>query len=374
VDVTGDNEVTISLDRPTGALPEDLDLPLGFGAANAGTGPFRLAAESDAESDLERFPNYYRARPTVERVVITPYPTLRTAWASLLRGEVDMVTNVPAGAVDFVRSDRVLVASFPRVYQYAIAFNSARAPFRDPAVRRALNLAVDRARLLERVFAGRGLESTGPLWPRHWAYDRSLTGYTFDPSAARALLDAAGLPVTRHLADSRRTVRFSFTCLVPANFLTEERIVLEVEKQLYDIGVEMRFEVLPPREYSQRFQGGNFDAVLADMISGPTFGRPYLFWHSGRDASGFNVFGYENREANQLFDILRDSSDEAEIRRAAGRLQRVFDGDPPALFLTWNERVRAVSRDFQSLVMPGTDPIRSLWGWNAGDAQDPQTP
>ena len=57
VDATGDTEVTISLDRPTGALPEDLDLPLGFGTANAGTGPFRLAGQSDAESELERFPN-----------------------------------------------------------------------------------------------------------------------------------------------------------------------------------------------------------------------------------------------------------------------------------------------------------------------------
>lgn len=363
VDVTGDAEVTITLSRPTGTLPEDLDLPLDFGSAKAGTGPFRLVTESDRESVLERFDDYYRSKPGVTQVAIRPYPTLRTAWTSLLRGDVDMVTNVPANAIEFLQSDRVVVASFPRVYQYAIAYNSARPPFDSPQVRRALNLAVDRPRLLSRIFAGRGLVATSPLWPNHWAYDPTLPAYRFAPREAAAALDAAGLPVRRGDPSRDRPARFRFTCIVPAGFVIEERIALEVEKQFYDIGVAIAFDVVEAREYVQRLRTGNFDAALLDLISGPTFGRPYMFWHSRGDERGFNFFGYDNPTANTLFDQIRESTDEVVVRDAVHRLQRVFDEDPPALFLVWTERTRAVSSDFRNLVMEGTDPVRSLWSW-----------
>ena len=63
-----------------------------------------------------------------------------------------------------------------------------------------------------------------------------------------------------------------FTCLFPANFSVLERIALEVQKQLYDVGVDMQFEVVPIEEYDRGFETGEFDAVLIDMISGPTLG------------------------------------------------------------------------------------------------------
>ena len=65
-----------------------------------------------AEVVLERFDDYYLGAPQIRRVVIRPFDTLRTAWASLLRGEVDMVTDVPPEAVEFVRNDDVEVISF----------------------------------------------------------------------------------------------------------------------------------------------------------------------------------------------------------------------------------------------------------------------
>jgi len=41
----------------------------------------------------------------------------------------------------------------------------------------------------------------------------------------------------------------------------------------------------------------------------------------------------------------------------------VFLNDPPALFLAWNERARAVRRDFEIPNEPGRDPLLTLWRW-----------
>ena len=292
--------------------------------------------------------------PRIGQVVIKAVGALRTAWTSLLRGEVDMVTDVPPDAVEFIENDDVDVISHGRRYQFLVAFNSRRAPFDSPAVRRALNYAIDRQALIRTVLQGRGKPSTGPLWPQHWAYDTSVPPYAFDPGFATSLLDSAGFPVDTRIG--RPNTRFAFTCLIPANFSLIERLGLDVQRQLYNVGVDMQFEVVPIEEFDSRVRSGRFEAMLIDLISGPTFGRSYIFWASAASFTGLNVFGYENREAERLFGVLRTSTNEAAVRSATRNLQRVLLEDPPALFLAWNERSRAVRRNFQVVREPDGDP------------------
>jgi peptide/nickel transport system substrate-binding protein len=150
------------------------------GEDNRGTGPFRLVRRDPGGLELERFDNYYLGAPQIERIVVRPSDTLRTSWTRLLRGEVDMVTDVPPDAVEFIQNDDIQVISFRRSYEYLIAFNSAAPPFRSPAVRRAMNTAVNRELLITNALQGQGESATGPIWPKHWAYDASAQPFGFD--------------------------------------------------------------------------------------------------------------------------------------------------------------------------------------------------
>jgi peptide/nickel transport system substrate-binding protein len=317
-----------------------------------------------SEIVMERFDKYYGGIPKIRQVIIKPFGQLRTAWAGLLRGELDMVTNVPPDAVQFIRNDEVDVFSFSYRYQYLVAFNSRRAPFDSAAVRRALNYAIDRPALVKNVLQDRGAPSTGPLWPKHWAYDTSVAPFGFDAGLATSLLNAAGVPPDTKRG-GRPNSRIRFTCLIPARFTQLERVGLHVQKQLYNIGVDMQFEVVPAEEFDSRVRDGRFEAMMIDMLSGPSLGRAYNFWGSSRNVKGFNVFGYENAEAERLFGILRTSTNEAAVRSATSNLQRVLLDDPPALFIAWQERSRAVRRDFQVVQEPDRDPVTTIWRWSA---------
>ena len=191
-----------------------------------------------------------------------------------------MVTNVPPDAVEFISNDDVRVVSFERRYQYLVAFNSGRPPLNSPVVRRALNMAVDREALIRKVFQGRAQPSTGPLWPKNWAYNRSIPSYRFDPGLAKSLLQSAGLRADTKSA--KPDTRFRFTCLIPENFNVNERVALEVQKQLYDVGVDMQFEVVPIKDFDTRVRQGRFEAILIAMISGPSVGRSYVVLALGR--------------------------------------------------------------------------------------------
>jgi ABC-type transport system substrate-binding protein len=360
----GELQVTLDLSQPSAFLPEDLEIPLAFSGAGIGTGPFRIVRNDPATVTLERFEGYHEGEPSIRSVAIRPFQTLRTTWTSLLRGDVDMATDVPAEAVEFVSNDAVQVISFERRYQYLMAFNLAKRPFSSATVRRALNAAIDRPSLIRSVLQGHGTPSSGPLWPKYWAYDAALPSFSYDPALAISLLDNAGLKLRSSSSQSgARRSRLHFTCLIPANFSIMERVALNIQKQLYNVGVDVDFESVPAEQQDARIRDGQFEAVLVDMISGPTPGRAYIFWRSARQFKGLNVFGYEDKEAERLFDVLRTSTNDAAVRLSTRELQRVFVEDPPALFLTWNERARAVRRDFDVPNERGRDPLLTLWRW-----------
>jgi peptide/nickel transport system substrate-binding protein len=361
VEATTDDELVVELSRPSGFLPEDLELPLAIGAQGFGTGAFRIVKSDPGTIELERFEGYHLGPAQIERVTIRSLSTLRTAWTSLLRGEVGMVTNVPPDALEFVSTEDVQMFSFNRPFQYMLAFNSRRSPLDSARVRRALNFAVDRQQLIQQVFKGKAEPSTGPIWSRHWAYDNDVSGYTFDPDMAESLLNEAGLP--RIERQDGRVDRFQITCLIPENFTLVERVALEVQRQLYNVGVNLQFEVLPIQEFDTRIREGRFEAMLIDAISGPSISRPHGFWRSARGFKGMNWFGYENPEAERLFNVLIETTNEAAVRSAIGRLQRVFIEDPPALFIAWNQSARAVRRQFQVVEEPGRDPLYTIWRW-----------
>ncbi|HWT13530.1 MAG TPA: ABC transporter substrate-binding protein, partial [Allosphingosinicella sp.] len=75
-----------------------------------------------------------------------------------------------------------------------LAMNTTKPPFDDARVRRAVNMAIDKATIIEAVYEGAGVPAKNPIPPTLWSYNDDIADYPFDPAAAQALLVEAGLP------------------------------------------------------------------------------------------------------------------------------------------------------------------------------------
>jgi peptide/nickel transport system substrate-binding protein len=352
----GKSELILELAERSPQLPVDLTVLLDIPA-----GPFQVTRNEPIE--LKRFDHYYQGVPSIARVTIRPFDAMRTTWASLLRGELDMVYDVPVDTVEFVRNDDIDVVSVARWYQHQLIFNVHDRRFKSAMVRRALNLAVDRAAIIRKVLHGAGEPSAGPIYPKYWGFDSSVPKYAFDPQAAAALLDEAGYHMPSVSTNAVLPARLRFTCLVPKDFTVWQRIALEVQRDLFNVGVDMQFKVVPLQEFTALVFSGRFEAAFVNIISGPTPSRSFMWWRSSRRFRGvFNAFGYENEQAEEQYDVLVRSANEAAIRSATSKLQRVLYDDPPALFVAWDTRTRAIHRRF---VLPADerDPMWALWKW-----------
>jgi peptide/nickel transport system substrate-binding protein len=347
------DELELTLTHPSRFLLEGLDNNLARApaepgdangakkAATIGTGPFLV---SSVESDrIEMVANdlYHGGRPMIDKVVITPYTSVRSAWADMLRGQVDMLYEVGVDAVDSLRSSSAVdVFPFQRGYAFMVVLNVNRPQLRDPALRRALNAAIDRDALVRDILRGHGSAATGPVWPGHWAFSGKLAQFSYAP-----------LPL-------EPTSRIRFTCLVIEP--SHERLALAVQRQLRSVGVELDLEMITLDEWQERKAVGDFDAALMDAIQGPSLVRASLYWHSG---GPFNWGGYKSRNVDAALDAIGDASDDVAYASGVASFQQAVIEDPPAIFLAWRERARAVSRRFQVPVESGDDILATIHQW-----------
>ncbi len=361
IEVLDERTLQIHLKRPEALLLEDLaDVIVTKGSI--GTGPFLLdGAATEQGATLRRFDNYHQGRPGVERVDVKAYPSLRNAWSAMMRGEINMLYEVSREAAPFVEAESS-VRTYPmlRPYVNALFFNVRHPVLSRRDVRQALNYAIDRDAIVREVMAGRGERADGPVWKYHWAYSTAQKTYDYNPDLARLKLDAAGLPKPQTAAAGQMPSRFRFTCLMFGDDPRFERMATVLQKQLYDVGVDMQVEAVPLRALVERFSSGNFDALLTESISGRSLTWLYRQWRSKPNRlPGELNSGYAAADA--ALDRLRETFVDADTKRAVGDLQRIFYEDPPAIFVAWPQTSRAISAKIRVPYENSMDVVGRLW-------------
>lgn len=334
-------ELTIAMHRRSTFVLEALDVGIAApGHPLAGTGPFSAGTPAgNGAITMQANDAYREGPPGLAGVSFQPYTSVRAAWADLLRGEVDMLYEVGIDALDSLEtSTRVRVFTHPRNYAYQLILNVRRPALRDPQVRRLLNAAIDRHAIVQQVLGGHGRPADGPVLPDHWAHDPTAPRFTYAPQPLAAPL--------------------RITCLFGDGSL--ERLAVALQRQLQAVGVEMTLERVGVDQIYDRTSRGDFDVILADVAAGPTLVRPLWFWYS---QAQFNWGGYSNADVDHALDRVREARDDAAYRAGVAAFERAMVADPPAVFVAWSERARAVSTAFDVPAEPGRDVLGSLPSW-----------
>jgi peptide/nickel transport system substrate-binding protein len=354
-----DSLVRIDLRQPSPLVIEGLEAQIskpGSQDIDVGTAAFAFV-DSEGVAEMRGVADYYMGAPEIERIVVTSYPSVRAAWAELLRENLDFVYEVGQDALDSLESSTtVKVFNYTRSYQHFVLLNPRVKSLRSAAIRRALNVAVDRTAILRDGLHDHGIVSLGPLWPGNWAAS-GLTGFPYDPAGAAQTIKAAREPIR-------------FRCLVAPE---DERVALVVQRQLAEVGVEMVLEEGTVESNSTRLRAGDFDAFLASMVSGPSVLRTYQWWHSkgSRTPSTFST-----ATIDAALDRVRHATTDDEYRTGVAAFHQAVLDDPPAVFLAWGQRARALSTRFQLPpdAEPNVDILGSLRQWSPSARRTTQGP
>jgi dipeptide transport system substrate-binding protein len=162
-----------------------------------GTGPFQFKSfRMDSVLRLAAHPGWWRRaeRPRADQLVfaITPDATVRAQ--RLKRDECDIAAPVGPAELAVLRKDAALqFATAPGMNVGILAYNTAKPALAKLEVRRALDMAIDKAAILRTVYGDAGVLAHSIIPAANWAHDATLRAAPHDPAKAKVLLQKAGV-------------------------------------------------------------------------------------------------------------------------------------------------------------------------------------
>ena len=322
-----------------------------------GTGPFKLKEwKKGSHVILERNPDYWKpGRPYLDQLVLRVLPDGAARAIAVEKGEVDLA---PMNALPPAEIQRLSKLPHLATSQEGseglgpimwLEVNLREKPLSDLKVRQAINLAIDRTKLVDVIWYGQGKPARGPIVsdnPTH--FDKTLKPFEYSPAKANALLDEAGY---KRGPDG---VRFKLT----QNFLPygEEwvRQAEYIKQELGKIGVQVETQSLDMGGWLKRVYTDwthHFTANFTHNYSDPTIGvqRAFISTNIKKGATFSNSMDYKNPRVDELFGLTAKLDDGAERNKAWAEIQKTIRDELPVIFLmemsythVWNKRVKGL--------------------------------
>ncbi len=347
----GDHAVTVTTKRPFGSLPAHLTmlgmLPAGaagnedaFFQKPVGTGPFRFASWTHGDHIvLSANPSYWKPGiPKVEKVTFRFIPELSTRTAALRAGELHVIDRVPPDMVQTLKaSPGVKVLDTPAIEAQRWHFQLAKEPVKDPRVRKAISLAIDRNVIIKDLLLGYGRPVVSPIPPGLIGH-ANLGQKAFDPEKARQLLKQAGY--------QNLTIDF---VLMKDLYPKQLEIAQAVAAMLGEVGIKVNIRNLEIATAREQRTAGNYDIFFSGWAHMPHDPDWYLGqWFTKAGAEKLTRFA--DPRVEQL--IAEGRVPDPKVRQQKyEEIQRILWEEEPEIWPYYSVAIYAISdklRNFEA--------------------------
>ena len=232
-----------------------------------GTGPFKFAEWSRGDFiRLVRNDKYYiEGKPYLDQIVLRMIPDAQSRLIAVQNQQVDVASWIDVDYVSvpvLAKDPNVVVGNKGYEFQSPIAWleiNNRVKPFDDKRVRKAVLTALDRDFIVRVIFANQCKVASGPIASTTPGFDPTVPKIVYDPKAAEALLDDAGL---KRGADG---VRFR-TKLLPLPYgETWQRLAEYCRQALEKVGIAITMESSDAGGWAQRVSNWDYELTVNSL-------------------------------------------------------------------------------------------------------------
>lgn len=312
------------------------------GSYPIGTGSYAVSEwVQDDHITLTANPNFHGDAPKTATIKFQTVTDDNSRMMMLKAGEVDIVTDLPYNSMEEINNtDGLTAVGLPSTSNKYIIFNeTSNEALASKEVRQALLYATDKQTIVDMVLYGYG-EPAVSFMPKNGLYwNDGIEAVSYDVNKAKELMADAGY------ADG-----FDLEVLVPSGNETYSQIATILKDMWAQIGVNLTITsmdqaALYDDEYAMKHE--MLFGSWSDDIADPSQLGAY-WWDF--DASQCFFTGYQNAEAEEIFQKSQTEMDDTAREQLYDQLQQIFYDDVVAINMYHAEATVAMSDSIQGYV------------------------
>lgn len=366
-----------------GILPQHIwqDIPISnimlaeYNLKPIGTGPFLFSSlTKDTAGDIKSYTltrneKYYGQKSYLDKITFKFYDNFQTAVDAMESKSTQGISLLPRQLKSQI-IDKSRFNYYPLgLPQYtAIFINQGKnVILKDKDVRKALALGINRDKIVNETLGGDAGIVNGPILPGFLGFNPDLEKINYDPSQAMDILEKDGYRVQPDNSRLKDKTKLEIT-LTTVDQDDLSQVAKEIQTEWQAIGVAVNLQIVPgekikndvikPREYQMLLYG--------EMLGSDP--DPYPFWHSSQTQDpGLNLSLFSNREADQLMETARQTTNLQDRYLKYIRFQNILAAELPAIFLYSPNYTYTVSKDIKGIslerIAVPSDRFFGVEGW-----------
>ncbi len=319
-----------------------------FNLEPVGTGPYKISGLKRKSSgvpdyyDLVSFGGFALGKPKIDKIKIKFYSNESSLFYDLNNGMIEMVGLVSPEKTALIEKGggRIETSVLPRIF--AVFLNQNLSPvLADVRVRQALNLVLDKQKIIDTILGGYGATIDGPVPPNLTSADLRKNQEIFKPQnfkLAQDLLKKSGWSLnpksgTWEKKNKKETTQLKFS-LATADVVQLKETAEFIKKEWEKLGVLVDLKIFEVGDLNQNvIRPRKFEALFFGEVIG-RYPDLFSFWHSSqRNDPGLNISMYTNRNADKILEQARTEIDNEKTNRLYEKFREELIKDVPAIFI-----------------------------------------
>ena len=305
-----------------------------------GTGPYKLEKNDERGGvKLVAFKDYFRGPPKNEGVHIRPILDAGSRILELMKGTVDIVQNTasgfsPGSLTRLSKDPSIRIMRAPSTNVQYLNMNFRHPALKDLRVRQAIAHAIHREEIIQYKLSGFAKPASGILPPAHWAYEKDVASYAYDPGKSKALLKEAG-------GASKLVYKTS------TNPQSVE-IAQVIADQLRAVGFTIELRSMEFGSLFEDIKKGNFDIYTLQWTSVLIPDHYYDVFHSKSvPPNGYNRNFYANAKLDRLLEEGRKTMNLDMQKKIYSEAQKIVAEDLPCVPLWYPSHIAAIRKNVE---------------------------
>jgi peptide/nickel transport system substrate-binding protein len=306
----------------------------GFSSDPVGCGPFQFVRwVKGSEVVVKKFPGYYIPnRPLLDRVVFKIMTEAQARDNAFRAKELDASIVEPV-QLPVYRKDPAIskhMIEVAEMFTRVIGFNLDKEQFKKKEVRQAINYAIDRNLIIDKLLHGKAVPAVSWLPTTSTGFNPKAKGYEYNPTKAAELMKQAGY-------EKGFTIQ-----AIGTNNASWGTVVYEAAMPyLKKINITLNIQQMEGAAMVDRLLKGDFEMFTYSMGTGPEPLQALRRWKGDTSRSAGNYINYKNAAYDKALDQAAAERSEAKRIALLQQADGILLDDAALFFFNYNKAVMA---------------------------------